>query len=72
MMDEVERQIPLIRALPLYEQCDKLRFRTAGKSDDELKERIEAELDYVQRFVIRLREMALNTPEYNYISFEGP
>lgn len=72
IMDEVEQQIPIIRALPLYEQCDKLRLRTTDISDAELQQRVEAELDYTQRFATRLKGMALNTPGYNYISFEGP
>lgn len=72
MMDEVEQQILLIRTLPFSEQYAKLCFRTSDFSDDELKEMLEAELDYAQRFCIRLKGMALNTPDYNFISFDGP
>ena len=72
MMDEVEQQISLVRTLPFYQQCDKLCLRTTDGSDGMLKKKVEAELDYTRRFCIRLKEMALNTPGYDYISFEGP
>ena len=71
-MQEVCAELERVRTLPAAEQKELLQCERRGETVEETIARIEEELDFTERFSARLLGMALNTPGYDYICFEGP
>ena len=72
MVEEVCAELERVRTLPAAEQKELLQCERRGETVEETIARIEEELDFTERFSARLLGMALNTPGYDYICFEGP
>lgn len=72
MVEEACSELERVRSLSPEEQEDALSCGHRYDTDQEALIRIAEAISFTERFSERLLSMALNTPEYNYISFKGP
>ncbi len=72
MVEEASIELQRIRNLSPKEQETALHCGYRGQTEEEMLIRINEAVSFTERFSTRLLSMALNTPEYNYISFLGP
>ncbi len=72
MVEEVSIELERVRSLSPEEQEEALHSKRRYQTDEEMLIQIKEAISFTERFSARLLSMALNTPEYNYISFMGP
>lgn len=72
IVEEVRSELEQARTLSVLEQEELLSCGYRDETEEETITRIEEELNFTERFSARLLGMALNTPGYEYICFEGP
>ena len=72
MVEEASSELERVRSLSPEEQEDALSCGRRYDTDEEALIRIDEAISFTERFSERLLSMALNTPEYNFISFMGP
>ena len=72
MVEESSVELQRVRSLSPKEQEEALHCAYRNQTEEEMLIRIDEEINFTERFSARLLSMALNTPEYNCISFMGP
>lgn len=72
MVEEARLELERVRSLQPEEQKAALHCGYRNQTEAEKLIRIEEAISFTERFSERLLSMALNTPEYNFISFMGP
>ena len=72
MVEEAHIELERVRTLSVEEQENALSCGYRNQTEEEKLIRIDEAKSFTERFSERLLSMALNTPEYNYISFDGP
>lgn len=72
MVAEVRKKLEDVYSMPVEEQRKALSCRYPIETEEELLLRIQEEIDYTERLCERLLGMALNTPQDDYICFNGP
>ena len=69
---QATKKLEKIKDLNLSDQCRFLSYRADRHSDEEIRNLIDMEIDFTERFSKRLLGLAKHTPNYTAICFAGP